>query len=400
MNIHLNVILLAGLLGASFAESKDIGVVTTTTDLQIKVLYENRGRVYLRKCDPVVPPPVTRDCSTTSAIYYLDTDTYLKALSYDVGSYEKTEKSLDLVNAMLSDAQDAANHGNQKAQSVVQRLTTIKTNLDKIFNIRRQLQAYQKDVTYYEFQDDFEKLLEPFKSNEAKPVYDENVSPPSGANTAPDTTTPPPPPSGANTAPDTTTPPPPPTSATPLPRDIEEMLGMNFISVHRQYYSLQETEVTRGQWKALMGTYPEEQNSCVPTVKQDNHPVSCVSQKDAEKFAAVMTERSERYIYRLPTAKEWAIAAGKIEGAVYARCERSQSSYPVKRFKAWNGLYDMAGNVAEWTSTKSEWSDTGLITRGGSWSFYPPASCGTISNGIETPDTIMNNLGFRLLRQP
>jgi formylglycine-generating enzyme required for sulfatase activity len=62
---------------------------------------------------------------------------------------------------------------------------------------------------------------------------------------------------------------------------------------------MQETEVTRGQWKFVKGRYPEHlpgwNDSYLKkkTVFEDNHPVSCVSWSDANDFARKMNDKRD-----------------------------------------------------------------------------------------------------------
>jgi hypothetical protein len=176
-------------------------------------------------------------------------------------------------------------------------------------------------------------------------------------------------------------------------------LGMNFIPVPGRSFAMQETEVTRGQWKVLMGYYPEENDqSCTPTVLTDDHPVSCVSALDAEKFADEMTRKNDGHTYRLPSEEEWATAAGDIEGPVYGWCN-GNSTHPVKKLKAQNGLYDMVGNVYEWTSSNWDSSSSYRVFRGGGWIGFP-VYCRASNRYNGGPDSRYDDVGFRLLRQP
>lgn len=174
--------------------------------------------------------------------------------------------------------------------------------------------------------------------------------------------------------------------------------GMNFIQIPGQGFAMQETEVTRSQWKALMGYYPGEACGDDPAVLADDHPVSCVSALDAERFANEMTRKNDGHTYRLPTEQEWAAAAGNIESPGYGWCNRS-STQPVKKLKAQNELYDMLGNVSEWTSSNWNPASSYRVVRGGSWSDSQDF-CRTSSRAYSGPDDRRDDVGFRLLRQP
>jgi formylglycine-generating enzyme required for sulfatase activity len=174
--------------------------------------------------------------------------------------------------------------------------------------------------------------------------------------------------------------------------------GMNFISFPGQSFAMQETEVTRGQWKALMGDYPEAIDaSCKPKVPSDDHPVVCVSARDAERFADEMTRKNDGYTFRLPSEQEWATAAGNIEGPVYGWCN-GDSIHPVKKLMAQNGLYDMVGNVWEWTSSNWDSSSSFRVMRGGSWGSIPKY-CRVSTRSYWRPDKRIISVGFRLLMQ-
>jgi formylglycine-generating enzyme required for sulfatase activity len=118
---------------------------------------------------------------------------------------------------------------------------------------------------------------------------------------------------------------------------------------------------------------------------------------DAEIFAALLTKKDGVHTYRLPSEQEWAAAAGDIEGAVYGWCNVN-STQPVKKLKAKNGLYDMVGNV--WELTSSRWSSPypDLVVRCGDWSGKD--SCRASYRGSRRPVDRDGRVGFRLLRQP
>lgn len=67
----------------------------------------------------------------------------------------------------------------------------------------------------------------------------------------------------------------------------------------------------------------------------------------------------------------------------------------VAAFIAAGGYEDMAGNVAEWTSTKVDFADDRIV-RGGSW-YDLAGSLPALYNMFYPPDRQMNTLGLRLV---
>jgi formylglycine-generating enzyme required for sulfatase activity len=196
-------------------------------------------------------------------------------------------------------------------------------------------------------------------------------------------------------------------------------------------FEMGRTEVTQVQWKAVM-------NANESVFVGDNNPVENVTRAEAIDFANRLTMRSDGYRYRLPTEAEWEYAArAGTTGAAYGPLEEiawfgknsDDGSHPVggKKPNAW-GLYDMLGNVREWTA------DTYLAT------YYatspeedppgPPANTGLAPPGRGTPGVALpimrgggwpnpevflrasdryhyfgptlrvSDVGFRLVRQP
>jgi formylglycine-generating enzyme required for sulfatase activity len=131
------------------------------------------------------------------------------------------------------------------------------------------------------------------------------------------------------------------------------------------------------------------------------NPVESVSWLDCVEFCFKLQGLFPGTIFRLPTDEEWdhSCRAGTT-GATYAeslRCgigdiawhseNANNQIQPVKQKvpNPW-GLYDMLGNVWEWTCK-------GAI-RGGSWSDAPVSAD---SYRMFTPHTKGNNLGFRVI---
>ena len=131
-------------------------------------------------------------------------------------------------------------------------------------------------------------------------------------------------------------------------------------------YYMQTTEVTQGQWRAVMGNNPSGFKEC-----GDDCPVERVSWYDIQNFMKKLNKQEGVSTYRLPTEAEWEYAAraGTITPFSFGDClSKDQANYdgdnsltgcpkgeyrgktvPVGSFppNAW-GLYDMHGNVWEW----------------------------------------------------
>ncbi|MCP4698781.1 MAG: SUMF1/EgtB/PvdO family nonheme iron enzyme [Gammaproteobacteria bacterium] len=191
-------------------------------------------------------------------------------------------------------------------------------------------------------------------------------------------------------------------------------------------FYLSQTEVTQGQWKAVMGNNPSYFK------KGDNYPVENVRWRDARKFIAKLNKLTDnRYGFRLPAEAEWEYAArnggekitypwgdeapvcrkGAKNGANFSDCTGS-GTRPVKSYAPnKQGLYDMAGNVWEWTCSEYENKYQGeeikcisnnrvnadRVVRGGSWSSYARWAR-VFSRYGWTPNARANTIGFRLVR--
>src|SRR5690606_11705061 len=138
--------------------------------------------------------------------------------------------------------------------------------------------------------------------------------------------------------------------------------GLNFVGFPNLYYEMQTTETTRGQWKKVIGTYPEESltpqdlQECLEgntMIRDDFHPVTCVSWKEANAFARRLTDRGDGYAYRLPSGAEWHAFANNSRTSMEGWCS-VDSTQRVATLTPYFGVYDIIGNVAEWTSDIEE----------------------------------------------
>lgn len=196
-------------------------------------------------------------------------------------------------------------------------------------------------------------------------------------------------------------------------------------------YSISSTPITVGQFELFVNatgyqTDAELKNICTtveesqiipvtgsywrnPGFKQSaDYPAVCISQTDAKAYAKWLSKQTG-YKYRLPTQTEWEVAAragaqtaywwGNSFGAGQANTGwggtkwSNISASPVRTFAPNGfGLYDMVGNVWEWTQ------DSRGITKGGAWSFSPNQAT-AYSRLFLAPNTAANYVGFRIFRE-
>ncbi|NTW63807.1 MAG: formylglycine-generating enzyme family protein, partial [Chlorobiaceae bacterium] len=173
-------------------------------------------------------------------------------------------------------------------------------------------------------------------------------------------------------------------------------------------FYLGKYEVTQEQWVAVMGSNPS-------FFKGDTNPVEQVSWEDAQEFIRRLNQKEGTNAYRLPTEAEWEYAARAGTTTTYwwgnkveknrANCDGcgsqwdNQQTAPVGTFQPnpW-GLYDMAGNVWEWTNSwYDEVKKESFSLRGGSW-VSKSAFLSCSARNYYVPDDWGNFFGFRVVR--
>ena len=199
------------------------------------------------------------------------------------------------------------------------------------------------------------------------------------------------------------------------------------VRISRPFY-LGRHEVTQAQWLRVLGTRPSWFGDC-----GDGCPVERVSFYDARRFVSRLSEWSgERF--RLPTEAEWEYACRAGTTTPFHTGENltsAQANYdargpypgfppgefrsrptPVGSFppNAW-GLFDMHGNVWEWTDDwhcpypagpatgpRGRCATEYRVIRGGSWAF-DAASARCALRYTHRPQDSGYSIGFRLVRE-
>ena len=142
-------------------------------------------------------------------------------------------------------------------------------------------------------------------------------------------------------------------------------------------YAIGKFLVTQKLWRDVMGGNPSFFQKC-----GDDCPVENVSWNDAQEFLAKLYEKTGKK-YGLPTQAQWESAchagsatefcgAQQFETVAWFLKNSGARTHPVGQ-KQPNGLglYDMNGNVWEWTDECSNDDCRYRILRGGSWTFDP-----------------------------
>ena len=181
-------------------------------------------------------------------------------------------------------------------------------------------------------------------------------------------------------------------------------------------YWLGTREVTQAQWRRVMGALPPQ------AVEQPDLPVENVSWHAVQAFIDTLN-RKGRTRYRLPSEAEWEYACrdggavrehcgdGPLQEIAWFKGNSDNQAHPVGELRPNRlGLYDMSGNVWEWTA---DWYDadfyrgassrdpagpasgTAKVFRGGAWLSEPPFLRSTLRYDL-VPDRGYHLLGFRL----
>ena len=196
---------------------------------------------------------------------------------------------------------------------------------------------------------------------------------------------------------------------------LEDVLNtFSLVPVPGKSFYLGKYPMTQKIWANIQGANPAY-------VKGENLPITNISFHDCQEFIGKLNAmpkiKEAGVVFRLPTAEEWQYSCRANASGDYCRLgdgteitmktlgdvawfEKNSNDQPhivgQKQPNAW-GLYDMFGNVWEWTSTEKAFGKR--INCGGSYETSQQRLAADLID-ISYPDTIDNALGFRLAMEP
>lgn len=183
--------------------------------------------------------------------------------------------------------------------------------------------------------------------------------------------------------------------------DLPEM-----VTIPGKNYEMGKHEVTQAEWRAVMGNNPSRFKEC-----GDKCPVEQVSWNEVQEFLAKLNQKTGKQ-YRLPTVAEWEYACyagsktdycggndiNKLAWYYDSSSDNKQTHSVGQKQPNAYGLYDMSGNVWEWTADCYTAEDcTKRVVRGGSW-FSGAKNTRADSRSRTIASSRSSTDGFRLAR--
>jgi len=214
-------------------------------------------------------------------------------------------------------------------------------------------------------------------------------------------------------------------SPTDEPKRQSDEGPQTLVTITKDFY-IGATDVTQGQYSAVMGSNPSFHKSA-----GKDAPVEQVSWFDAIAFCQRLTDRErdarhlpKNYAFTLPTEAQWEYAcrAGTTgpyfgdleamawfgEGTNMKRGGRITHPVATKMPNAW-GIYDMEGNVREWcldwwgSYSGGEITDPSggsigpfRVVRGSCW-VDPVDYCRSACRFFDRPESVSGGVGFRIV---
>ena len=147
----------------------------------------------------------------------------------------------------------------------------------------------------------------------------------------------------------------------PDPDKFNDEMPVHTVEITKPFL-LGTTEVTQAQWLAIMNTKPGPDENWNAKNWRDL-PVTGISWNRAASFIETINKLDDKFDYRLPTEAEWEYAAragnndtrpislDKLNEYAWFIHNSNDHLHPVATLKpnVW-GLYDMLGNLWEWTN--------------------------------------------------
>ena len=197
--------------------------------------------------------------------------------------------------------------------------------------------------------------------------------------------------------------------SSPVAQAAAERILASMVAIPGWHFKMSKTEVTQSQWESIMGKNPSH-------FRGADNPVEWVSWNDCQDFLDLLNSvsiiKESDLIFRLPTEEEWEYACragangkyckladgteiteGKLGQVAWFEDNSDKKTHPVgqKKPNAF-GLYDMHGNVDEWTDTANV---EGRVYRGGWWG-GTAWGCESSHRDGHSPDVRNRYLCFRL----
>jgi formylglycine-generating enzyme required for sulfatase activity len=175
--------------------------------------------------------------------------------------------------------------------------------------------------------------------------------------------------------------------------DSKIKIDMIYVDLGENPFYMSKYLVTRELYKRITGETPSYFTGSLLL------PVECVSYNDIVNTFLPALNKITGENYRLPTDYEWLLAALPIPENIeeYAVLNTNQTAPVGSKVPNDLGIYDLFGNVWEWTNTLYKKNNGFRVLRGGSW--INAAAYGRMAyRDYGAPAGRRNAAGFRLVK--